>query len=179
MTKANLLAFATLLSTSFKAMFPTKTSVTNDITASKLQAVGEAIQFVNAKEIAINGRIDGLVASLDGKIDARVSQLGTFVGEAATYAALPAQDHLGKDITAGDVAYLSAVDGTHEQGYYRYDGTNYVFMSGDLQSADILGLMKASSLDDTVDDKFVTPKWVKDYNDSQQPTQAEVDNATA
>jgi len=133
--------------------------------------------YVDNAIAGVNSTITAFQATLDDKINTRVASLGTFVGTASKYAQLPTTDQNGKAITAGDFAHLTAKDGSNKKGLYRYDGNAYVFISGDPAIVDILNTLKATTLDDTVDDKFVTPKWVKDYNDSQEPTQEEVNQA--
>jgi len=184
MTKANILALVTKLAVTFKAMFPTKAELTAvDTKADNAQSAADAAQTTANTAVAGNTTAeDNAKAYADTKFtEAKnlMSSLGTFLGAATTYAGLPVQDQLGNDITTGDFAHLTQDDGNYVKGLYRYDGTSYIFISGDATITATFNAMKYEDLDDTVDDKFVTPKWVKDYNDSQQPTQAEVDDAAA
>lgn len=154
MTKTMILSLIDKLSKAYKTLFATKTELNTAIST-----LDTSISNVNTS-----------VADLQQQL----VNLGTFVGAADTYAALPTTDKAGNNIAAGDLAYLNANDGDHKLGLYKYDGTNYVWLATASQAQDILAQLKATTLDDTVDDKFVTPKWVKDYNDSQEPTQDEV-----
>ena len=164
MTKTMILSIITKLSTAYKALFATKTELNDQVTTLQSQ-----ISSVGSTASNTASELTNLKNSL--------ANLGTFVGAADTYAELPTTDQLGKAITAGDLAYLNVQDGDHKVGLYKYDGTNYVWIAGSADVTDIFGSLKATTLDDTVDNKFVTPKWVKDYNDSQEPSQTEVDNA--
>jgi hypothetical protein len=66
-------------------------------------------QRVNAAETALEFFVNG----------------GAIRGTATTFAALPTANAV-----ANDLAYLSAVDGTNQPGFYSYNGANYVFGFG-------------------------------------------------
>jgi hypothetical protein len=196
MTKTTLLALITKLTTSLKGIFPLKTQVATDISTAKTQAVSDAktytdnavatatdgsanTTYVDNKIAELNTAISAYQATIDGKIDTRVSALGTFIGTADTYAGLPTTDQLGKAVTAGDFVHLTKKDGSNKKGLYRYDGTQYVFVSADPAIVDILNSLKYTTIDDTNDDKFVTGKYIKDREDANALTQDEVDQAVA
>jgi len=147
--------------------------------------------YVDGKETSLlskintnTSNIDGIFNSIDNyqmnmndRIDQRVSKLGSFIGVSATYAGLPTADQLGKAYTNGDFAHLTAKDGAKKKGLYRYDGTSYVFITGDPSVVEMFTSLKYASIDDTNDDKFVTGKYLKDRETANELSQAEVDSA--
>ena len=190
MKKEQVLGLVTKIATSLKRIFPLKTQVATDIESAKTELKayadekvttatngGASTTYVDEKVATLNTAIATYKAGMADLIDTEVSKLGTFIGVSNKYSTLPTKDQLNKDVTAGDFVHLTAKDGTKKKGLYRYDGTAYAFISGDPAVIEILESLKAVSLDDTVDDKFVTPKWVKDYGDAQEVSQDEVDGA--
>jgi len=190
MNKTQVLAVISKMTVSLRGIFPTKTQVQGDLNALEanlrndiMYETGSATRnkadtsYVDNHINEVKATIASFQAGLDDKINTKVASLGTFLGESDKYSTLPKKDQNKKDVTIGDFVHLTKNDGNHKRGLYRYDGTNYVFVSGDPTVVEILDSLKATSLDDTVDNKFVTPKWVKDYNDANSPSQDEIDQA--
>jgi hypothetical protein len=109
-----------------------------------------------------------VMAKEDKKIRDQIAGLGTWVGSATTYDALPLVDQNGKAITVGDTVTLTQADGDKKVGLYRYDGTAYQ-LEIDYSDLDIASIITEAKLQGlitdsaTIDDKFVTPKQVADY----------------
>ena len=142
------------LTIAFKSIFASKTDL--QLAVSTLE------DSITAANTAVSNLRDNL------------SALGTFVGVSDTYSTLPTKDKMNKDINAGDLAYLTQDDGEHKLGLYKYNGTQYDWIAGAANTAQTIATLKATTLDDTVDNRFITPKWLKDYNASQEPTQDEI-----
>ena len=188
MTKAGLKLLVKQVAVSFKGLFPTKTQVATDIDAAKAEVKayadtktqdGATNDSVDTKIAVVTASITAFQGTIDDKIATKVAALGTFVGTSNKFATLPTVDKLGKDITQGDFAHLTAKDGSNKKGLYRYDGASYVFISGDPAVTEILASLKYTAIDDTNDDKFVTGKYLKDRDDANALTQAEVDAEVA
>jgi len=70
--------------------------------------------------------IDKLLAVMkaeDTNLRNQIAGLGSRVGQASTWDALPTVDQNGAAVTVGDTAMLTQTDGTHPSGLYAYNGT--------------------------------------------------------
>ena len=127
----------------------------------------------------------------DQDLEAKIAKLGSNVGSAATWAALPTVDHNGSAVDVGDVATLTSTDGTHPAGKYErlpdnsgWEDQPYINFD-DIGATHTLELLKAApsavTVDDvantisaTVDDKFMTPKQVADVLTAVQAMNADI-----
>ena len=192
MTKVQLSDFVNMITTGLKQVLASKSQVELDMNALKaeLKAYSSSVvetgtgdlastTYVTEAVQAVNEKIGLFQTGLDEKIKTTVSALGTFVGAESTYASLPTIDKLNKPINAGDFSHLTVNDGNHKKGLYRYDGSTYLFITGDPAVLEVFASLKYTNIDDTDDSKFITGKYLLDRENSNQLTQAEVDAAIA
>lgn len=67
--------------------------------------------------------VQAALAELQGDVDGLISMTGTYVGAATTVAGFATTDQEGNAIGLGDIAILSAQDGSNDAGLYAYDGS--------------------------------------------------------
>lgn len=99
-------------------------------------------------------------AEVQALIDASEDVLtGQYVGQAATFAALPLVDANSNAAVAGDWAVLTQEDGVNEKGIYRYDGAVFTF---------------ETSLGETAKDRLFADDTTVSPITSGEPTIAEI-----
>ena len=138
---------------------------------------GASTSYVDSAVQTVNNRVTNLDNNLDNRVKTLISSFGNFVGSVSKFNDLDNLKDGDKPAGIGDMAHLTANDGGYKKGLYKKASNGWVFISGDPTTLEVFKSLKYISIDDSNDDKFITGKWIKDYQNQNELTQEEVNNA--